>query len=134
VTEYRAYEVWPSDLRQTLERAGIAKADLPAWRQDCLATTASVAGGKDQKPSITSPQSNVEYRVRMEDGNEAVPLSAKADGEVRSLHWFANNQYLGSSKSGETMSWRARPGQYLLRVVDDQGRSDMTRLQVVLTQ
>jgi penicillin-binding protein 1C len=134
VTEYRAYEVWPSDLRQTLERAGIAKTALPAWRQDCLATTASVAGGEDQKPSITSPQSNVEYRVRMEDGNEAVPLSAKADGEVRSLHWFANNQYLGSSKSGETMSWRARPGQYLLRVVDDQGRSDMTRLQVVLTQ
>ena len=61
-------------------------------------------------------------------------IAGNADGEVRSLHWFADSQYLGSSKSGETFSWRPLPGQYILRVVDDQGRSDMTRLHVVLTE
>ncbi len=134
VTEYRSFEVWPSELQQTLEKAGIVKEILPPWRKDCSGTASAPAVGDEQRPLITSPQSSVEYRVRMNDTSETVPLAASADGEVRSLHWFANNQYLGSSKSGETFSWRPKPGQYLLRVVDDRGRSDMTRLQVVLTQ
>jgi penicillin-binding protein 1C len=95
---------------------------------------AAAAAGEGRKPPITSPQSSVEYRVGRHDPNERVPLAATADGEVRALHGFANNLYLGSSRSGETFFWRPEPGRYVLRVVDDQGRSDATRLQVALAQ
>lgn len=134
VTEYRSFEVWPSDLQATLEKAGVAKATLPPWRDECRATNAAGADDEDRKPSITSPQSSIAYSVGANDSDETVPLVAKADGEARSLHWFANNQFLGSARSGEIFFWRPQPGTYVLRVVDDQGRSDSTRFQVVAKQ
>jgi penicillin-binding protein 1C len=134
VTAYRTFEVWPSDLLQTLQKAGIQKEPLPPWRKDCLEVRAAQGEGNGQKPVITSPQPSVEYHAHINDTGEAVAFNANADGEVRTLHWFINNQYLGTSKPDEPFSWHPQPGQYHVRVVDDHGRSDTTIMQVVLAQ
>ena len=76
----------------------------------------------------------MEYHAHINDTGEAVAFNANADGEVRTLHWFINNQYLGNSKPDEPFSWHPQPGQYHVRVVDDHGRSDTTTMQVLLTQ
>ena len=135
VTSYRTFEVWPSDLLQTLQKAGIQKEPLPPWQKNCLKTgVAAQVEGNGQKPVITSPQPSVEYHAHINDTGEAVSFNANADGEVRTLHWFINNQYLGNSKPDESFSWHPRPGQYHVRVVDDHGRFATTIMQVVLTQ
>ena len=95
---------------------------------------AAQVGGGGQKPEITSPQPSVEYHASIKDTDEAVLFNANADGEVRTLHWFLNNQYLGNSRPGEPFSWHPQPGRFHVRVVDDYGRFDSTIMQVVLTQ
>ena len=85
-----------------------------------------------QKPTITSPESGVEYHAHINGANDTVPFIANTDGAVQTLHWFLNNKYLGTSKPAEPFSWHPEPGQYHVRVVDDQGRSSTANIQVVL--
>lgn len=132
VTEYRTFEVWPSDLRQTLQKAGIHKPPLPPREQNCDSAYTEASG---QAPIITSPQATVEYHARLQDtGAEAVPLNAISDGNVQTLHWFINDRYFGKSQPGEALQWHPQPGRYSVRVVDDQGRSANTNMLVSLVQ
>ncbi|MES2984157.1 MAG: penicillin-binding protein 1C [Pseudomonadota bacterium] len=132
LTEYRTFEVWPSDLRQTLQKAGIRKPSLPPREQNCDNTTAPSSG---RAPVITSPQASVEYHARLTDSaSEAIPLNATADGDATSLHWFIDNDYFGKSVPGESLSWHPKPGRYQVRVVDEHGRSAATTMLVSLAQ
>jgi len=86
-------------------------------------------------PGITSPQATVEYHARVDsDGTDVVTFNATADGEVSSLHWFVDNRYIGVSQPGVPLAWKPQPGRFSVRVVDDRGRSDTTRLFVALVQ
>lgn len=132
VTEYRMFEVWPSDLRQTLQKAGINKFALPPREQNCASAYAETSG---QAPIITSPQASVEYHARLQDtGSEAVLLNATSDGEVQTLHWFIDDRYFGKSQPGEGLQWYPQPGRHRVRVIDDQGRSANTNMLVSLVQ
>jgi penicillin-binding protein 1C len=57
-----------------------------------------------------------------------VELSAIADGGRRTLYWFVNDQFVGE---GTSVMWQARPGDFLVRVVDDQGQGEVRQLRVV---
>ncbi len=107
---------------------------LPPWRKDCLEAGAEQGEDNGQKPVISSPQPSVEYQAHANAPGDTVPFNASADGEVHTLHWFINNQYLGNSRPDEPFSWHPRPGRYYVRVVDDHGRFDTTTMQVVLTK
>ncbi len=132
LTVYRLFEVWPSDLQQTLENAGIHKEPLPTWPKNCADGNDAETTDDGQKPTITSPQSGVEYHARVNDVSDTVPFIANADGAAQTLHWFLNNKYLGTSKPAEPFSWHPEPGHYHVRVVDDQGRSNATNIQVIV--
>lgn len=132
VTEYRTFEVWPSDLQQALQKAGIRKQMLPPQDKDCDNSFVKTEG---QVPVITSPQASVKYHVRVQDNDaDAIPLTATSDGDVQLLHWFVDNQYFGKSPPGESLQWRPKPGRYNVRVVDDRGRAANTNMLVSLVQ
>jgi len=133
VTTYRTFEVWPSDLQQALERAGIHKAALPVWDDGCIDAERQ-ATNDGEHPVIMSPQAGVQYHAHVKDLGEAISFSASADGDVRALHWFLDNEYLGSSAPGKSLLWKAQPGHYAVRVVDDQGRADATSMIVTAIQ
>jgi penicillin-binding protein 1C len=60
-------------------------------------------------------------------------LSADADADVGSLYWFADSAYLGRTAAGQSLSWRPeQAGIFLLRVVDDHGRSDSRSIRIGL--
>lgn len=128
VTAYQTFEVWPSDLRQTLEKAGIHKISLPPWEEGCSDADAPGAA-EGQSPVITSPQPDIQYRA---DADSEIGFSASVDGDVHIMYWFIGNEYLGTSEPGKTLLWKSRPGKYRVRVVDDRGRSDMTNMAVTL--
>jgi penicillin-binding protein 1C len=66
-------------------------------------------------------------------GGEAIPLAATADGGVRSLHWFVDDAYVGTTKPDSTVSWTpGRSGAFLVRAIDDQGRADSRELRVAV--
>lgn len=64
-----------------------------------------------------------------------IALTAVTDTDVRTLYWFVDDIFVGSSsKPGESLFWQpASAGSFRLRAVDDHGRSDERPLDVKLT-
>ena len=55
---------------------------------------------------------------------------AVTDSDVQKLYWFVDETFIGTSKQGKALFWRLKPGQYTVRVIDDQGRGDVRELRV----
>lgn len=129
-TRSEVYEFWPTDLLQLFAQAG-----MPRRRPPAPATCQrDIASGTP--PRITSPVTSATYTVRATRiGSESIPLSANADSEVRKLHWFVDETYIGSGAPGIAIGWNPqRSGRYIVRAVDDRGRADSRELNVALVR
>ncbi|WP_116807848.1 penicillin-binding protein 1C [Steroidobacter cummioxidans] len=124
------YEFWPTDLLQLFAQAGMPRRRPPP-PADCQRDVPSGTA-----PQITSPVIAVTYTVRSgRVGSEAIPLAANADSEVRRLHWFVNESYVGTGTPGVAIGWHpSRAGHYMVRTVDDRGRADSRELVVELVR
>ncbi|MBV1911386.1 MAG: penicillin-binding protein 1C [Kangiellaceae bacterium] len=130
-TEQEIFEFWPTELLQIYNKAGLSLKSPPAFEQDCTLNLTSASG---VSPIISSPQSRVDYVVRMNSTEPSkIPLVASVDHDVSNMHWFVNSEYIGSAKVGETLFWPSRPGEFSIKVVDDSGRS-MTKGFKVITE
>jgi penicillin-binding protein 1C len=130
-THQEIYEFWPSDLQQAFAQAGIARRRPP---QNPACTNAGTPEGN--APQITSPLRGSQYAMRTaHTGDMRIAFSAVADAGVHTLYWFVDNAYAGKVAPGETFYWQPpSAGNYSIRVVDDQSRSDERQLVVNLVQ
>ena len=120
------YEFWPSHLQALFRRVGIARRTPPSYAPRC--GERSVVG---RPLRIDSPQPRLVYALR--DGeDDAIPFSAVADADGRRVSWFVDDAFVGQSEPGGTLFWAARPGRFVLRAVDDAGRSVVQPLAVEL--
>lgn len=127
-TREAVFAFWPSDLLAIFHRAGIALITPPPFAEDCNLDVRSAAG---QPPAIASPQPELAYVMRSDASTDrVVPFSAVADGDVKCLYWFVDNRYVGSSSPAAPLMWPPQRGTFDVRVVDDHGRADHTRLTV----
>lgn len=127
-TEMRVFEFWPSDFLHIFNQAGVSLRTPPPYESTCKLNDKSSSG---QMPVITSPQSTLEYAIRVEhEQDRQIPLKAVVDANVESLHWFVDGSYVGSAKNGEPLLWRANAGEFQVRAVDDSGRSASKRMRV----
>ena len=123
------FEVWPSNLVAVFERAGLTRRQPPPFAERCHLDDRSAVG---KPPRITSPQSIVTYNVRLDEAAaRVVPFAAVTDADSHEVRWFVDNRYVGLSKAGAVFLWSASPGDYMVRAVDDNGRSDSKQLRVV---
>jgi penicillin-binding protein 1C len=124
------FEFWSSDVLRLFAQAGIPRRQPPA-AESCLH---DVPGGI--APHINSPLANVTYTLRAERLNtDTVPLAATADAEVRKIHWFVGDAYIGTSEPDLAVPWLpARSGTFTVRAVDDRGRADSRELRVAVVQ
>jgi penicillin-binding protein 1C len=94
-----------------------------------------VTASKGAGPRITSPQEGVVYSLRVSNINEErVPLTAVTDADTRTIHWFVNEAYLGESLSGKPYFWTPKPGKFVVRAVDDQGRASRREVETKLVE
>jgi penicillin-binding protein 1C len=105
-------EVWPSEWRPLLARAGRCPPEPPEWEK-----TANVS---DSAPEILSPPAHI---LRRE--NEPVSLLARGGRKDRPLRWFLDQTFLGSSTGDHPLLWEPRAGTHTLTVVD--GDQTVTR-------
>lgn len=125
-TRFEIFEFWPSDILRIFKQAGIQRHTPPFYEEDCALT-----GNSGINPQITSPQAGISYVLRINSQwNNHIPLSAVSDAGIKSLYWFINESFVAKTKPGETFLWRAKPGKYVLRVVDDHGLADARNVQV----
>lgn len=125
---FKVYEFWSSDLLKIFKRAGIQRKAPPPYEYDCAMQSNSMTG---LAPQIASPQLQVEYVARFDSQKEnLIPMIAVVDADVHTLYWFLNETYLGKVRSDQPYLWQAEPGNYIVRVIDDHGRSHARKLVV----
>ena len=129
-TRSEVFEFWPTELLQLFAQAGMPRRRPPA-AADCQRDLPS-----GTPPHITSPVTAATYTIRAgRIGSEPVPLAANADSEVRRLHWFVGESYVGTSAPGIALPWNPLgSGHYIVRAVDDRGRADSRALDVALVR
>ena len=125
--ETRVWEFWPTDLAQMFLQAGVVKPLPPPFGPECR-------GSEDASglaPVIVQPKAGLVYHTDFKLGlGNPIALIANADADVRILHWFADERYIGIAMPGSPLLWQASPGSVTLRVVDDAGRSAQRRIVV----
>jgi penicillin-binding protein 1C len=127
-TRTEVFEYWPSDLLRLFRQAGIARRSPPAENPDC---PLDVRAARGNPPQITSPQTGVAYSYRAVEQKPApLAFSAVTDADVHAVYWFLDERFVGRSGGGQPLFWPPRPGKFMLRAVDDQGRSDARPISV----
>ena len=127
-TRFEIYEFWPTDLFKIFKQAGIQRRVPPAYAPGC-----SMVNHKGQSPRITSPQTGLSYILKAHSKQKTnIPFTAVTDADIATLHWFINGTYLGKTPTDQPLLWPAKPGQYVVRVVDDHGMSDALDLVIRL--
>ncbi|HEY0208104.1 penicillin-binding protein 1C [Acerihabitans sp.] len=120
-TRTEVFEFWPSDLANVFAQAGLPKRKPPV--NHCKDDVADVSGNP---PRITSPMLNTTYTLRQsQQGNDRISFNAVTDADSKTVYWFVDEIYLGSSASKSAIDWRpVNNGRYRIRAVDDRGRAD----------
>jgi penicillin-binding protein 1C len=134
-TIFKTYEFWSSDLLSLFAQAGIKRHTPPPYEKNCLATFQGANFGI--APQITSPNEDVKYVFRYvananDAGKEAqstnlIPFSATTDADAKVLYWFVNTSFVGKVPADQVFWWHTKPGNFVVRVVDDHGRSAVAR-------
>jgi penicillin-binding protein 1C len=120
-TRSEVFEFWQSDLIAIFQQAGIPRRVPPPYEAGCSKEELFSRGSG---PQITSPRVGVVYSLRAGSlKDERVPLTAVTDADTKTIHWFVSEEYLGSSVSGKVFFWKPRAGRFVVRAVDDHGRS-----------
>jgi penicillin-binding protein 1C len=126
-TVSRVVEFWPSDLLKLFRSLGVPRRTPPPMDPDCRKVA---AGGL--APLISSPSRGVTYSA-LSGGETEIPFTAVTDADSRLVYWFVDSDLAGTSRSGESFFWKARPGTFLVRAVDEQGRAVAEEMSVVMS-
>lgn len=125
-TEFVVYECWPSDVLRIFAQAGIQRSVPPPFEQGCFPID-NVVG---MTPQIIEPKQGIIYSIRLGKNHHEIFFSAAADADAKTLYWFVDHHFIGSSGRDQPIPWHAKPGSYAVRVVDDYGRTATQELTV----
>ncbi|HHQ6536543.1 TPA: penicillin-binding protein 1C [Serratia fonticola] len=128
-TRTEVFEFWPSDLANVFAQAGLPKRAPPV--NHCKDNAVAIGGSP---PRITSPLKNTTYTLRQsQQGRDKISFNAVTDADSKTVYWFVDDIYLGSSASKTAIDWRpVNNGQYRIRAVDDHGRADSRLITIEL--
>jgi penicillin-binding protein 1C len=133
-SELRIFEFWPSDLKNLFEQAGIKRRLPPPFSKNCSLTDMENTGAA---PRITSPMQNVTYLKSLSSDEKLNTLTfeAIADNDAAQLFWFINQTFIGKSQSSKSLTYHTHgPGDYVVTVIDDLGRSDSKKISIQAVQ
>jgi penicillin-binding protein 1C len=120
-TKTEIYEYWPTDMQKLFRDAGMPRRQPPA-EIVCDQSDMRASGGGSV--TITAPATSATYTLRLSK-TAPIILSASAVNARQDLFWFANGGLIGKARAGDSINWLpATPGNYQIRVIDQDGRSD----------
>ena len=125
-TRREVYEIWPSDLMAIFAKAGLPRRTPPPFAK-ASASEGSVDSGA--RPLISSPLNGGEY-ILGEEGEE-MPFVCSIPSDSSKLFWFLDGSIIGTTARGGNLYWKPRPGEFVLRVADEHGRSSSSKFRMV---
>jgi len=130
-TQFDIYEFWSSDLLNIFRQAGMQRRTPPPFDQSCFFGLKKDNG---IVPQITSPQTELSYALQSQTKDETIPFTATVDADVEKLYWFVDETLVGVTHRDQPYLWAAKPGKFIVRVVDDHGRADIKSLKVTVVE
>jgi len=121
-------EVWPSHIMEIFAKLGIPRKPLPPFGKECNRQSVKSIGAA---PKIIKPHRGLKYTFRKSDKENLIVFKAQADNSSVKLHWYVDDSFLGSFQGRKEVYWKARPGKFKVRVVDDLGRQASRSLTVL---
>ncbi len=122
-SEKVTYEVWPSDMLEVFRAAGLPRKQPPSYQPSCQGSD-----GLGKAPLISSPSPSLQYIATSNDFK--IPLTSVLDGESKRAFWFVDDSFIAEVRAGESYFWSPPPGEYLVRVVDEQGRANSVAVKI----
>jgi penicillin-binding protein 1C len=121
-------EFWTSDMMRLFREAGMPRRAPPT----ASCPGAGIPDADADVPHITSPHLNVTYTLRLSRPAETLALQATAGADAKTLYWFSDKNYLGSTPAnGNGFPWRPETaGWHNVAVVDDKGRGVSRDIQI----
>jgi penicillin-binding protein 1C len=129
-THEEVFEVWPTDLLKLWTAAGLPRRTPPPTLPGCPAEQ----DANGAPPRITSPEHGVAYTVRPGKANDTLAFLAETDGDAHEVFWYVGRRFAGKTASGRPWLWKMKPGTFVVRAVDDRGRSDVQTLRVEVAE
>lgn len=126
------FEFWQPDLFEMFRQAGLPRREPPPFEttQNLLATTSG-----SEAPRIVSPRPALVYTLRATDGHrQSIPLRADTAAGVRTVYWFAGQQFIGASAAVDPLMWKPAPGSWRIQALDDHGRSASCNVRVEMVE
>jgi penicillin-binding protein 1C len=129
------YEFWPSDLLRLFQQAGLPRRTPPPPLSDAEGCDLTSQAARGNPPQISSPLRGAVYTLLPGPASHNhVALSAVADADATEIFWFVGASLLGKTRSGTALMWQPTPGKYIVRAVDDHGRSDSREVTVAMAR
>jgi hypothetical protein len=108
-------EFWPPDLTKLFRSEG------PKQPPTASARSRLQLG---RKPGTCSDHLVANrWVVYWADTTTQIPFTPVSDANSRIVFWFVDSDLIGSSRPGEPLLWHAKPGNLLVREIDEQGRA-----------
>jgi penicillin-binding protein 1C len=129
-TQFRVYEFWSSDILKIFAQAGMQRNVPPPFDLDC----SLMDNGEGEPPKIISPQQSLFYILALNQLDHRLSFYATAETDVKTLYWFVNHDFIGHCEREQSLDWQAKSGTYVVRVVDDHGRTAVRDLVVQVVE
>lgn len=126
-------EFWSSDILEIYKAAGLPRKAVPPQGLSCSKNSYSYSV-TEVNPEILSPRENLIYSLRSVDKSQIIPFEGSHDSSAKELFWFVDNEFVGKSTSGKSVLWKARSGHFMVKAVDNLGRSSSRSLNVQIVQ
>ncbi len=123
-TEEVVAEFWPTEFRELFRQAGIYKKAPPECMPGC---DGSPDAGK--APVILEPRQGTVYYKRLSVSEaQPIPFKAGTEADAKEVYWFADANFLGKSRAGETLFYELPSGKHVIRASDELGRGSVMTL------
>ena len=127
-THMMVYEFWEPEYLDMFNRAGITRNTPPPFMPGCdLDAIAQMR----TRPVIASPIQDTKYVITSDSDTQPVVFRALSDMPDVQMFWFLDDEMLGTTTSGETLTKHVDIGTHTVRVIDELGSGMVLEFSVV---
>lgn len=127
-THMMVYEFWEPEYLDMFNRAGITRNTPPPFMPGCdLDAIAQMR----TRPVIASPIQDTKYVITSDSDTQPVVFRALSDMPDVQMFWFLDDEMLGTTTSGETLTKHVDIGTHTVRVIDELGSGTTLEFSVV---
>ena len=127
-THSKVFEFWDAEYLDMFMRAGITRNTPPPFMPGCDLDTIVATRAV---PIILSPTDGTKTVILSDKNYELIAFRAVSDIKDAKIFWFLNDKMIGTTTSGETLTYPTPIGNHTVRIMDEMGAATSINFSVV---